>query len=452
MLGAVAGLLLTIAIAGDNVPPAIEKIGDAALSAPPELAADILLCLCESGRVKNGERQARWIDTAFQLAPSAEFPNPKRGAVGQAYDTDSDSGMLWRALDAKLDTTSLRCRAVRLMLPMHRARARQMFSEIQLHLPPLTCRDGMRYVPGDYYDVLGEIFDSGFTQKERREGKHIELLEDHVRATGHPAQIEPVAELLLKLKLPAEDFNRMVGAFAARIKEMRADDRTFTGATHHGMGQRIWDLIDAAEKRKGPSYALVEAYRSYLVRHLGAARCADSVGETFQGKVLANTVSLFNQAVRTRWAGVVHVPSISEEEAKPAKAEGQAEVFQFWETPRTREILMQLRHLRFADRTQALDEEERRKESWEVEVRDFLRQLETWQKDLGDSPVLHFHRMCYIYRALLDLIPAGVLRRTALASWVSFVGMSPVERDSPPGRNSGSAVAPECITKRRVMI
>lgn len=79
-----------------------------------------------------------------------------------------------------------------------------------------------------------------------------------------------------------------------------------------------------------------------------------------------------------------------------------------------------------------LTEEQRREPGWEVAVRDFLTDIERWEADQLETPLLYFHQRGYLYRFLVEMIPSGSLRRTVLLSFVSFVRQSPVRREDPP--------------------
>ena len=97
-------------------PKELQSLVDRVPLAPPELASDILIRIATSGKVMDRTWKMEMLEDSFQLAGHAAFPIRIVGAVPQARSTDSVIGVLWTALDEKLDALSLRCRIVHVML------------------------------------------------------------------------------------------------------------------------------------------------------------------------------------------------------------------------------------------------------------------------------------------------------------------------------------------------
>ena len=218
-----------------KLPTEIEALRNAAPGAPPELAADILLKLVEWGLVPSKLDRLELIEQAFQFASAAKFPFAQTAAVGKARHTDSAPGLRVGALAHGFSAIGLRCRAVRAALPLDRAKAVELFEQTTIRpFPALTCRDALVPSLDEYYATLRQVALNGFTLEQRRKGRHLQLVESAVRSAVIPAQLEPLAKLVA-------EYPEFIPAFAASLKVMDADPRSFFAATG-GSGQAVVNL------------------------------------------------------------------------------------------------------------------------------------------------------------------------------------------------------------------
>jgi hypothetical protein len=139
---------------------------------------------------------------------------------------------------------------------------------------------------------------------------------------------------------------------------------------------------------------------------------------------------------------------IQTDDIQPAKVEGRATGYEFWSKPGTAKLLMDLKHLRFGTPEQEaandqkgqrpdgakqfLTVEQRSTLSWQTEAREYLNEVESWSKDHDETEENYFHEVCFIYTPLLELVPPSELWENVLASYISFLKQSVVEKDSPP--------------------
>jgi hypothetical protein len=190
-----AALLLIPALwAADppKLPEPFRSISDLASTAPPEFNADALLRVVESGKLADKNAGRALIEQAFQLAVSAKFPVRMQGLPGTT--TDTASGSLSQSYGLKLDVLSLQSRAVRDMLPLDPAKARDLFGQIlEPTLAPLSCDDALVYEPSDYYQALSAVVNGAFTPKEKAKDEHFNLLMDAVGKATSLSEIAPLA-------------------------------------------------------------------------------------------------------------------------------------------------------------------------------------------------------------------------------------------------------------------
>src|SRR5258708_4629215 len=106
-------MVLVIATAQERPKPSpeIQALLDAAPAAAPELAADILLWLVDSGQIRSKDQRVELIERTFQIAGQAKFPYLQTAAVGRARHTDSSPGIREGALEKGLSILGLQCRA-----------------------------------------------------------------------------------------------------------------------------------------------------------------------------------------------------------------------------------------------------------------------------------------------------------------------------------------------------
>jgi hypothetical protein len=348
--GALLWLALALApLAGAaERPKQIRALVDAAPVAPPELAADILIRIVESGRVGDPAWKLELLDRAFHMAGAAKYPVALSAAVGRALNTDSGPGVRAAALDAKLDALSLRCRAVSGTLLVNRNKALALFREIPIaRFPAHTCEDAMKESPGIFFETLGQVFEQAFTPQERAKGKHLDFAEEYLGGLTSPMQLEPAIRMIAAQKLTADELRRMAGALVASIQQLSSDDRTFTAATNPGFTGELWRFANRCRLSDCSPHALVASFRAYLVRHFQAARCAESPKADSDGRL----VETFNRML-VPLVGEGAVAPITADETKPVSVGEGAKVYEFWSRPAARKLMADYKQLRFGTEEQ----------------------------------------------------------------------------------------------------
>jgi hypothetical protein len=441
-------VLLVIATAQERPKPSpeIQALLDAAPAAPPELAGDILLRLVDSGQIPSKDQRVELIETAFRMAGLAKFPYSQTAAVGRAGNTDSSPGIRWGANG--FSTLGLQCRAVRAALALEKAKAIELFRQIMIGpFLPLSCDDALAPSLSEYYEILREVALNAYPPKDRKEGRHLELIEEAVRKVAITRQLEPVARLLATFPLPLERKIQFAGTYAAALKQMSADPRSF-GAETLGFGQAILGLSKSLRTDGISTIPLVDAFSTYLTRHLRGAVCAETADPSEGGLIMRQMVDKVLNDGLLAPSGATEIAPLRFEELKPASVEGRAKFSEYWREGRSREIMARYKALRFGTKEQQeeynkrerrkdgmahfLPDELRRTPEWETAARQFLNELDRWSKNHDEPEIDFFHQICTQYGALLDIIPSGRLHDTVLQTYVSFLKTSPLERESPP--------------------
>lgn len=224
---ALAVFLILPAFAAENIklPEPFQSIADMAAAAPPEFAADALLRIVESGKLKDENARRQLVEQAFQLAASAKLPVQMVGVPGAT--TDTASGSLSEAYKLKLDALSLQSRAVRDMAALDPAKAREMFGQIvKPTLAPLTCEDALTYDPSDYYPALIAVVNNSFSAKEKAEEKHINLILEAIAQAASPSQLAPLAQAIQSANVTQAQRQNLETRLASVVEIMKRDERT----------------------------------------------------------------------------------------------------------------------------------------------------------------------------------------------------------------------------------
>lgn len=210
-----------------KLPEPLHSLSDLAAAAPPEFGADALLRIVESGRVTDRNTSRALVEQAFQTAASAKFP-VRMQAIHSAM-TDTEAGSLDQAYALGLDVLSLESRAVRDMLPLDPAKARDLFGQIATPaLAPLTCDDALFYQPDAYYQALSAVVNGAFTAKEKAKEEHLNLLTDVLGQATSPLQLAPLAAAIESAGGTAAQRQLLWARFNGLMAAMQPDGRSLS--------------------------------------------------------------------------------------------------------------------------------------------------------------------------------------------------------------------------------
>ena len=419
------------AVAADRRPVEIESLVDRARGAPAEFAADALLRIAASGKIEDRAWKRELLEEAFRRAGGAQQPLKKRAAGETPRGTPAD--FLNRSGAQDLDALSLQCRAVRAMLTLDAAKARQWFTEIPRPRPPrVTCEDALTYDVSAYYESLGSVAERAFTPAEIAEDEPFKLVEASVRGLVSPVEVGPVAHLLATLKLKGPQMERLVAGFTASLTELAGDDRSFWAAV--GRKGRAGTQVAALAKRAPAPAPLIEAYRAFLVRHLRATRCADSdeapppavsFGLTIPQKAEADPVQFFNESLRAD-----PVKPISQEEAQPAKVEGAAGGLRSCESPECKNLATRYMGLIIAPEGRPYTSAEKASDEWKARLQEYLSGLADWKQDSVADAAGYFHQKCAFYSDLFNIVANGPARELVVRHFLDFLSRNSYQRES----------------------
>jgi hypothetical protein len=404
-------------------PTELEAFAAEVEAAPPEVTSDALIRLASSTRVTDPAWKKELIERAFVLVGTSRRPVRKRAAPYVNSLADNSAAYLSQAYGLGLDALSLRVRAVRAMLPLDAVRAREMFGQIppRLPLPSLSCKDAMVYDVSDFYALAGEVALKAFGGEEVTQGARARFLLPYAEELSSPAQVMPTLKLVLAAGRRPEDMTLLAPALAKAIRNLSADDRSFTSAvSSDGLADAVNDLRLALGKREDNLAGdIVEAYRKFLRSGMTGERCAENVPR-FTPRYLSEANSL-----------LFKTSPLNPEELKPSGVGGRADIRGYWQTPEAKALLSSYKQLRFGDGSVpakydtegvALTREDTGTPEWEAQLRRFLSDLESWSGSGEHSNIDFFNQQQMLYMALLEIKPSGQPRAEVLASWLKSLG------------------------------
>jgi hypothetical protein len=404
--------------------PQLESIVDLAMGVPPEFAADSLLRLVESGKIADLAVKLSLVEKAFYLSESAQQPVKLTAMPGALVDTRS--GYLSHAFRLNLDKLSLESRAVVDVLPLDRAKGEKLFEQIRFPtLKPLSCDEPLLYDPSSYYAALASTLERRVTNGATSERRIMPLLQPAVTQISSHTQVSPVAKTLVSLNLSSGQLVDMTTLFAGSLEQLQGDERSFeVVATKYSAFGALARLVSKLDGAGLPSANLVQALRQYVIRNLQGTRCVD-IGQT-EKMPLPRAATDFNELFGAALISLSLYPIRSNDLQNYTL--GPAPQFQaYWQSSPAKELLTGIKTLRFGTGETAVPMSERKTNSWNTQLSDFLAELESWKPKNREDAEDFFHEKCVLYVGLVDLIPPGPDQWNVIRSYVTFLELNSIE-------------------------
>ena len=373
-----------------------DDLADRARSLPAEFAANALLRLAEAPALTDVAKKRGILEDAFELAAGAQQPFARRNWTG------SPGSLFDKAYAQGLDACTLQCRAVHDMLAIDYRKAREMFGEVQPpHIPRLDCEDALVYDVSIFYVTAGEMAARAFNAKEVADEEPFQLLLRYAGDLTSPAQLAPIARMLVTASLKPAQFEALLGSFAGALEQVEGDDRSFSGTVPGDASAAIADLSAECARRKINAQGLQAAWQAYLARQLSGARCADSVARRPQPSL---------------GAGV-----------KPASIDGKAQPAGECKSPECRKLATQFSSLIVGPNGFGLTPEQKMTSEWGGRLQQYLAALAEWTED--DDPVEYFQAKSRIYSDLYNVTPNGPNRDLLLSTLLIWLQGNSYQRD-----------------------
>lgn len=394
-------------------------------SAQPEFAADLLIRIAGSDKVADAAWKAELIEEAFRLASSAQ--QPVKRAPLPSRPTDTRTGVLASAFALGLDGLSLQCRAANAMLSIDKRKARELFAEIgRPRLEPVNCEDALVYDLSDFYATLKRIAETAFSPAEIKLNEPGRFIESYISQIMSPTELSPAIDLISSTKSSSSQYESLVYVFARTLSSISGDDRSFTQSLYF-VDRSVKNLITKLLQRGLSTWEIIRAYRTYLVRHFSAIRCADS-DLTFSRRAQAAVISDFNKTLRLKTEK--NVAEISTDDVRPSSMEGTLSDYTYWQSPKASRLLMRVKELRFGSANTQLTSTDKETLDWQAKLDDFMKDLADWKKEDEKTEEDYFHQKCTLYRSLIETIPQKPTRDEVIRNFMEFLNGCDLQRGS----------------------
>lgn len=384
---------------------------DQARSLPPEFSADTMLRLAASPLVTEPKRRRELIEEAFLAGGHAQLLYPR------SFNGSTDSRPNLEYHRNNLEALTLQTRAVDAMLAIDPARALAMFRDIPpLDPPALTCQDAATTDLSSYYQTAARLFETAFTAKQRAAEEDVQFLAQLIASLRSSSQVVPAMKMMpdAGARMTPAQRQQIAGALSGAL------DRLHGRAREYAASEIV--LVTSAVPEMHDSQMFVPALRSYIVRHLSAARCSDSI----HGADLPQSVKQFNALLGRLSQTTAQLRPIAAEEVKPLKDEGTFDPHNMWQSARSKQVLEDLRWLNHGNRDLPGDQrfwtaQERLSPEWNAHYLDTLKRIEGWKEDEEDSPEDYTFMVALVYSELAQLVPPGKPRENAMDTYLRFL-------------------------------
>lgn len=385
---------------------------DRARTLPPEFAATALLRIAQRPLIADAKWKIELIEEAFHFAGHAQLPYRQ-----QVIGLSTDSRTYLKFYPNDLEALTLQSQAVEAMLLIDRARGLELFERIRLpEIAARTCQDVNIPDLKVFYRLAGKIFDSAFTDKQRKAEEHIRFLDRIILTVKSPAQVEPALHLILSANLQPNQRMSLAGKFATVLDQVSGDDRTF-GATEAM-------AVPGASPELNNAVVILPALRSYLVRRLSGPRCHDNMPPAGQ---MSKAASNFNGLIaRIDKEGAIY-RLIAESEVRPGEDEGTFKNEFAWRSNRGKEVLSALQWLNHGNRAAVLGQprkwtlEERNTEAWRSRYDATMKLIEGWKESEEETAEDYIFVVSHTYQNLAELAPTEDGRNRSMESHLRFL-------------------------------
>ncbi len=394
----------------------VALLNDARLAAP-ELAVDTFLKVVESKKIKDPEWRREILDEALRMADDVKYPIRKQRVYYASVPVDTVSGYMTLAYDQRLDSLSLKARAIHDILADDRMRARQLVFQIggDLGLKSVACDEAMSYVVDDLYTSVASVVNEAFTPTEIKEGVRGLFILPWIENIQSPSQIMPVIEMLTDVKATTTERRLLINAFQQSINKNFADDPSFSFAFYRDPNKASRFIADSEYKEE-----LTAAWRQMLVKNTSGPRC---LGSKPKKDSLPWPLDAFNWLFpEEKRFKIEDFESVEYRGAPKDKLYTDSIMYKkvslLYKTARQKKNLPE----NIDDKAAQLE--------WQLKVTDTLDLLDSWKASVDESDAEVFNQKTLWYQDLISQVKDPVVELAATRALLRCLASSTVQKDS----------------------
>jgi len=387
----------------------------------PEVSADLLFRIVGSRLELSPSVREELVEDIFRRASEAKEPIKLKQHVGLI---DTRSGYSSISYELNLDRLSIQLRAVRLMLPINKAKARELFRQIpRVKAEPLSCENSLDYEFSEFYKVLRQVVDETFDSEARTRREHLFFAMSVLDQIDSPSQLAPAIDFLVSVRATKEDFRILLDSFISALKGITGDPRTFASSIRYGgvTGKLRSSLVRKMQESGVDTDDLLRNYRRYLAKHLSATQCSDTlmtIGEKKSHEAIDQANILFEN-------------KLGEDDVKPERIDPGAKLEPYWRSVKAADLLKSVKNLRFGEGRVELSLSERNSQEWLQKFSKVIEQMSAWKSEDEETDVDYLHQKSVLYFTLIELAPQGPMNTTVLREYALFLRDNNLQKSGP---------------------
>lgn len=387
----------------------IEELAHRSATLAPEFAADTLLRLSASPRIRDAAWKRELIEEAWNRSYAAR--ELYRRAAPNA-PADSRAAALTLAYDTKLDRVSLQARAVLGMAGHSASRAREMFEWIDFELKAQPCEEPLVPVLDEYYSTLAALARGSFGKSIMERADALWFLELYMWKASRPTEMLSIARAVLDYRASPGDALYLESVLQWILEHGVQEPRDFATAGPD-LVTKIADVDRYDVSQSVLNGTLLRAFRRYLARQLSGPRCADSTAER-------PTLDAFNRLVDRRAPSVPDLRPIAASENRPSRVAAVARYDRMWQTGESQRLRAEATWL-LGDRQRPRTAAFKNSREWQERAARFLQDLEIWNGAREPVDADYFFEKSILLTGFLEIAPQGALKARALADTIAFL-------------------------------
>jgi hypothetical protein len=402
----------------------------------PPLASDAMIRVAAKVASPCSTLAKDLLQRAFDQADSVESQMKYKLASGDGIPSDSRLYFEHQTYELQQDRLSLQSRAVLAMATIDAKLAIHLLQRIAPPRPPsVGCVNAFAPDVSIYYQALGKVLEMPRAQRARNDGEtqaSFLQLQDAASATTSPVQLAPLIKLLEEANLSPTQLSSLLSTLAAAVESFPVDDNSFNYRGDYSVVKAKAELLQLASKKQVSISAFTHSFHDYLDRSLNGPHCTGNVPND-----LKQLVSLYESFNRRGTASDAEIEPLSLPTSTPP-IEPPPEPGEYWQSPKTEELLIDAKHLNFDDNWQPFTDADRQTPEWQDrvrhllnDVRHLLNDMDNWGPMDEPDPAAYLHERCILFYRTLPYLPPGPLYDRITSSWMDTLAASSLQWDNP---------------------
>ena len=401
----------------------LQEIIDTSEVLPAPLRADSMIRIADKIKDRCPGPAMELLLKAFEQAEGVKELTAHRSLVKLV---DSRDGTETNVASLAMDRLSLQSRVVLSLASFRPKDTVRLFRRIYAPRPAVADCSSLEVPEVSIYyrtfESVAEILRKDASQTASSHKDAIfELLQNIVDATVAPEQLEPLLQSLKNASVSEDGISQLLNSLAVRVDSFELDDRSLTSTGPH-IAETIDKLAHLAGNRT--SYPLLHAFRKYLLNSLQGAHCSSPKNDIQAMPIY----EAFNQTLAGKNSGIDALPL----NQVSAAVEPSGDETAYWKSKKSRELLMEAKHLNFDNNWVRYVNDQSSSSEWRAQIDAILNDIHNWQESDENNAADYYHEKCILFYGVLTKLRASdPIYGKALEDLVSTFEASSLQTERP---------------------